>query len=230
VTDRAALPTGEEKVRAVESMFDRIAPKYDLLNRLLTFGMDVGWRQRTVGALGLPHGSTILDVACGTGDLCRELHAQGYGAVGVDRSGGMLAAARTTAPLVRGDGLRLAVGDASIDGVVCGFALRNFESLASFFAECARAVRPGGRVALLEVSQPANPVLRMGHSMYFGKVVPLVGGLIADKAAYRYLPKSVAYLPAEPELLGMLAAAGFPDARRTPLSVGITQLLTGTRR
>ena len=91
-------------------------------------------------------------------------------------------------------------------------------------------MRPGGRVALLEVSQPANPVLRLGHSMYFGRVVPLVGGLISDRAAYRYLPKSVAYLPSEPELVSMLAAAGFPDARRTPLSIGIAQLLTGTRR
>jgi demethylmenaquinone methyltransferase / 2-methoxy-6-polyprenyl-1,4-benzoquinol methylase len=226
----APLPTGAEKVRAVESMFDRIAPRYDLLNRLLTFGMDVGWRQRTVGALGLPPASTILDVACGTGDLCRELHDQSYRAVGIDRSAGMLAAARTGAPLVRSDGLSLPVPDAPVDGVVCGFALRNFEGLAAFFAECARAVRPGGRVALLEVSQPANPVLRLGHSMYFGRVVPLVGGLISDRAAYRYLPKSVAYLPSEPELVSMLAAAGFPDARRTPLSIGIAQLLTGTRR
>ena len=90
-------------------------------------------------------------------------------------------------------------------------------------------LRPGGRVALLEVSEPANPVLRSGHAAVLRRVVPLVGGLLSDKAAYRYLPKSVAYLPAEEALLAMMAGSGFPDARRTPLSTGIAQLLTGTR-
>jgi demethylmenaquinone methyltransferase/2-methoxy-6-polyprenyl-1,4-benzoquinol methylase len=226
----SVLPAGDAKVRAVETMFDRIAPRYDLLNRLLTFGMDVGWRRRTVAALGLPPGGRILDLACGTGDLCRELQAAGYAAVGVDRSAGMLAAARTSAPLVRGDALFLPVPDGSIDGIVCGFALRNFVALGPFFDECARVLRTGGRVALLEVSEPRHPVLRWGHSAYFGRVVPLVGGLLSDRGAYRYLPESVAYLPAEEELLSMLATAGFPDARRAPLSVGIAQLLTGTRR
>src|SRR5262249_2102872 len=136
-----SLPQGAAKVRAVENMFDRIAPRYDLMNRLLTFGMDVGWRRRTVAALGLPRGSRVLDIACGTGDLCRELRAAGYGAVGVDRSMGMLVAAKTTAPLLRGDGLCLPVPDRSVDGIVCGFALRNFESLGPFLAECARALR-----------------------------------------------------------------------------------------
>ena len=225
-----ALPEGEAKVQAVEQMFDRIAPRYDLLNRILTFGMDVGWRRRTVAALGLARGSRVLDVACGTGDLCRELATEGYRAIGVDRSGGMLASARTDAPLVRGNALGLPVPDGSVDGLVCGFALRNFVGLAPFFAECARVLRPGGRVALLEVSEPSHPLRRLGHSLYFGRVVPLVGRLLSDGAAYRYLPKSVAYLPPEPELVAMLAAAGFPDARRTPLSVGIAQLLTGTRR
>ena len=224
-----ALPHGAEKVRAVEGMFDAIAPRYDLLNRLLTFGMDVGWRRRTVRSLGLPGGSVVLDVACGTGDLCRELDAAGHRPLGVDRSAGMLAAAPTRFPFVRGDGLRLPVGDGGVDGVVCGFALRNLVALEPFFAECARVVRPGGRVALLEVSQPANPVLRAGHAVYFERVVPLVGGLVSDRAAYRYLPRSVAYLPPDPELVRLLAAAGFPDARRQALSVGIAQLLTGTR-
>ena len=223
------LPAGDAKVRAVESMFDRIAPRYDLLNRMLTFGMDVGWRRRTVAALGLPRGSRVLDIACGTGDLCRELQASGYQAIGVDRSAGMLAAARTSAPLVRADGLCLPMPDRSVDGIVCGFALRNFVSLVPFFAECARALRGRGRVALLEVSEPANPLLRAGHAAYFGRVVPLVGGLVSDRAAYQYLPKSVAYLPPQEELLGQLVDAGFPDARRLSLSVGIAQLLTGTR-
>jgi demethylmenaquinone methyltransferase/2-methoxy-6-polyprenyl-1,4-benzoquinol methylase len=226
----ASLPEGAEKVRAVDRMFDTIAPRYDLLNRLLTFGMDVGWRRLTVRSLDLPTGARVADLACGTGDLCRELAAGGHRPIGVDRSAGMLAAARTDAPLVRGDGLRLPFPDGGVDGVVCGFALRNFVALEPFLAECARVVRPGGRVGLLEVSSPANPVLRSGHSFYFGKVVPLVGGLISDRAAYRYLPRSVSYLPPDAEIVAMLAAAGFPDARRRSLSVGIAQLLVGTRR
>lgn len=229
------LPQGDEKVRAVDRMFDTIAPRYDLLNHLLTFGMDVGWRRRAARSLALPPGSVVLDLACGTGDLCRELAAAALRPVGVDRSQGMLAAARARphrirgAALVRGDGLRLPVPDGGADGVVCGFALRNFVGLEPFFAECARVLRPGGKVAVLEVSQPANPVLRAGHAVYFGRVVPLVGGLISDRAAYRYLPRSLAYLPADPDIVRLLGDAGFPDARRQPLSVGIAQLLTGTR-
>jgi demethylmenaquinone methyltransferase/2-methoxy-6-polyprenyl-1,4-benzoquinol methylase len=226
---RAPLPQGPEKVRAVEAMFDAIAPRYDLLNRSLAMGMDVGWRRRTVRSLGLDAGAVVLDLACGTGDLCRELASKGYRPVGVDMSAGMLAAARTDAPLVRGDCLALSVACGSVDGVTCGFALRNFEALEPFIAECARVLRPGGRVALLEVSTPANPVLRFGHRLYFGKVVPFVGGLVSDKAAYQYLPQSVAYLPPTAELLAMMTAAGFADAARRPLSTGIAQLLTGTR-
>ena len=163
----SSLPQGAAKVRAVDAMFDAIAPRYDLLNRVLTFGLDVGWRRRTVRSLDLPAGSRVLDLACGTGDLCRVLAAAGYRAVGVDHSAGMLAAARTGSPLVRGDCLDLPVPDRRVDGLVCGFALRNFRSLDPFLAECARVLRPGGRVALLEVSSPEKPVLRAGHALYF---------------------------------------------------------------
>ncbi len=223
------LPQGEAKVRAVDDMFDAIAPRYDALNRILTMRMDVGWRRKTVRSLGLPAGSVVLDLACGTGDLCRVLEDAGYRPVGVDRSAGMLAAARTSAPLVRGDALALSLADGSVDGIVCGFALRNVLELDQFFTECARVLRPGGRAALLEVAVPTNRVLRAGHGFYFGKVVPFVGGLLSDRAAYRYLPQSVAYLPPPPVVLTMMAAAGFTGASRRELSGGIAQLLTGTR-
>ena len=141
----------------------------------------------------------------------------------------MLAAADVGSPLVRGDCLSLPFPPGSVDGVVCGFALRNVLDLGEFFVECARVLRPGGRVALLEVCEPANPVLRAGHSVYFGKVVPLVGGIVSDRSAYQYLPKSLAYLPPGPELVGLLAAAGFDGTDRRMLSVGIAQLITGTR-
>ena len=224
-----ALPEGEEKVEAVRSMFDAIAPRYDLVNRIMTFRMDVGWRRKTVASLGLPGSSVVLDLACGTGDLCRELASNGLRPVGVDLSYGMLAAARTDAPLLQGDALRLPFPDGAVAGVTCGFALRNFASLPPFFAELARVVRPGGRVALLEVAEPPNRLLRAGHGFYFGKVVPLVGGLLSDPAAYRYLPRSVAYLPEPEVMLEELAGAGFDRVDRRLLSVGIAQLITGTR-
>jgi len=230
VSPETELPQGEAKVKAVDDMFDAIAPRYDLLNRVLTFGMDVGWRRKTVKSLQLSPGSKVLDLACGTGDLCRELAKRGYRPVGVDRSAGMLAAQRTTAPLIRGDALVLPFRSNSVDGVVCGFALRNFSSLKPFLKECARVLRPGGRVALLEVAEPENSVLRWGHGQYFGKVVPLVGGLLSDRDAYQYLPKSVAYLPPAGRMVSMMAESGFGNANRRLLSTGIAQLLTGTKR
>ena len=134
-SETTPLPTGDEKVRAVRTMFDAIAPRYDLMNRLLTFRMDVGWRRRTIRDLGLPHGSTVLDLACGTGNLCRELAGSGLRPVGMDLSYGMLAAARTDAPLVQADALQLPVSDGAVDGITCGFALRNLEELPRFFGE-----------------------------------------------------------------------------------------------
>jgi len=141
----------------------------------------------------------------------------------------MLAAGTSGAPLVQADILRLPMADRSIDGVTCGFALRNLVDLEPFFAELARTVRPGGRIALLEVAEPPNRIMRWGHGIYFGKVVPRIGGLLSDPTAYRYLPKSVAYLPEPDVLLSQLRTAGFTDATRTLFSGGISQLLVGTR-
>jgi demethylmenaquinone methyltransferase/2-methoxy-6-polyprenyl-1,4-benzoquinol methylase len=224
-----SLPQGEAKARAVREMFDTIAPRYDLVNRIMTFRMDVGWRKRTVRELRLPAGSTVLDLACGTGDFCRELARGQVRPIGVDLSFGMLAAARTVAPLVQADILRLPVPDASVDGATCGFALRNLVDLDVFFDELARVVRPGGRIALLEVAEPKYRVLRVGHAFYFGKVVPRIGGLLSDGAAYRYLPKSVAYLPEPEVMLASLRRAGFVNVERILLSTGITQLIVATR-
>ncbi len=227
--DSQQLPQGEEKVRAVRSMFDAIAPRYDLVNRIMTFRMDVAWRTRTVRELGLPDGSLVADLACGTGDFCRELQKQGLRPIGFDLSFGMLAAARTSAPLAEADALSLPLPDSSLDGVTCGFALRNLVELDGFFAELARTVRPGGRIAFLEVAEPPNRFLRWGHSIYFGSIVPKVGGLLSDPSAYQYLPKSVAYLPEPGVMLQRLADAGFVQVERQLLSVGISQLITATR-
>jgi demethylmenaquinone methyltransferase/2-methoxy-6-polyprenyl-1,4-benzoquinol methylase len=227
--DLGDLPQGEEKRAAVRSMFDSIAPRYDLVNRVMTFRMDVGWRRATIRRLDLGPGAVVADLACGTGDFSAELAAAGHHPIGIDLSLGMLAAARTSTPLAQGDLLALPLAGASLDAAVCGFALRNLVDLPPFFAELKRVVRPGGRIALLDVSEPDNRLLRWGHNLYFNKVVPRIGGLLSDRAAYAYLPRSVSYLPEPPELLSMLAAAGLAGAERTQLSTGIAQVLTATR-
>jgi demethylmenaquinone methyltransferase/2-methoxy-6-polyprenyl-1,4-benzoquinol methylase len=227
--DRETLPEGEEKQRAVREMFDAIAPRYDRLNRIISFRLDVRWRRRTVRDLRLPAGSVVLDLASGTGDLCVDLRAADLVPLSMDLSFGMLAADRSGAPRTQADILRLPVRDGAVDGVTCGFALRNLTDLEAFFHELARVVRPGGRIALLDVSVPRNPVIRFGNDIYFGKVVPRIGAVLSDRAAYSYLPRSVAYLPASEEMVGMLRAAGFGDASHHQLSGGLTQLLLGTR-
>ena len=230
-TDSAAsvLPDSGHKAQAVEAMFDRIAPRYDALNRILTLGLDVRWRRRAVRELGLRGGASVVDLACGTGDFCNELSRAGLRPVGVDFAAGMLVRAHTDAPLLRGDILHLPLRDESVDGATCGFALRNVTDIAACFAETARVLRPGGRVAFLEVSTPANAFLRAGHSVYFQRVVPWVGARLSDGAAYRYLPASAAYLPAPDELHRMLSDNGFVGVHRVALGGGAAQLLTATR-
>jgi len=227
---RDTLPQGDEKVRAVRQMFDTIAPRYDLVNRIMTFRLDVHWRRKAVRLLALPPASTVIDLASGTGDLCTDLRRAGHAPISFDLSFGMLAADRSGAPRAQADILRLPLPDGSVDGATCGFALRNLLELPRFFEELGRVVRPGGRIALLDVGVPHNRLIRWGNGVYFGKVVPMIGGLLSDSAAYRYLPKSVAYLPSPEQMLADLRAAGFTDAEHHQLSGGITQLLLGTRR
>ena len=210
-------------------MFDTIAPRYDLVNRIMTFRLDTRWRKRAVRTLALPAGSTVIDLAAGTGDLCIDLRRAGHVPVAFDLSFGMLAADRSQEPRVQADILRLPLADGSVDGATCGFALRNLVDLGAFFTELARVVRPGGRIALLDVGIPHNRLVRMGNNIYFGKVVPRIGAMLSDGPAYRYLPKSVAYLPPRQDLLNLLRAAGFADATHEQLSGGLTQLLCGTR-
>ena len=214
------LPASEEKARVVEAMFDRIAPRYDLMNHLMTGGLDVLWRRRAVRELRLPRGATVTDLACGPGELCRELHRQGYRSVGVDSSAGMLARARGA------DDLPFAA--ASVDGVTSGFALRNVVDIPRCAAEMARVVRPGGRLAVIDLAEP-RAATRWLQSTWVEQVVPRLGALLSDAEAYRYLPASTAYLPDGPALVGIFREAGFSDTRRILLGFGAVQLLVGTR-
>ena len=228
--ERSVLPAHEDKTRVVRAMFDDIAPRYELVNRVMTFGLDASWRRRAVRSLGLPAGSRILDLACGTGDLSRTASAQGLIPIGADLSFGMLGASHGTGPLVQADASALPLGDASVDGLICGYALRNFTDLAASLHEMGRVVRPGGRISLLEVAAPANRVLLAGYKIWFERAVPLIGGFLSDRAAYRYLPASTAYLPTPDQLRSMLLDAGFSGINHRQLTAGLSQLVTATRR
>ena len=141
----------------------------------------------------------------------------------------MLAANGAATPLVEADGSRMPFAGAAFDGLVCGYALRNFTDLAATLAECARVVRPGGRLALLEVDAPSSPLWRAGFDLWFTKAVPVLGGVLSDRQAYRYLPESVAYLPPTPVLRRMLLEAGFSGVGVRPLAGGLSQLVVATR-
>ncbi|MCX6516569.1 MAG: class I SAM-dependent methyltransferase, partial [Actinobacteria bacterium] len=200
-----------------------------LVNRIMTFRLDTRWRRRAVRDLALPPNSTVLDLAAGTGDLCIDLRRAQLRPISIDLSFGMLSNDRSNAPRAQADILRLPMPSESVDGIICGFALRNLVDLEVFFAECARVIRPGGRIALLDVGVPHNPLIRFGNNIYFGKVVPRIGALLSDAAAYRYLPRSIAYLPDRSVLVAQLQRAGFADAVHNQLSGGLTQLMVGTR-
>ena len=228
--DTQELPQGEVKAKVVQNMFDAIAPRYDMVNRIMTFRLDTRWRKIAVRKLALTKGARVLDLASGTGDLCVDLRKAGLIPLSFDMSFGMLAADHSKAPRVQADILRLPIASQSVDGVTCGFALRNLVDLNVFFHEIARVTKSGGRIALLDVSTPTNPLIRWGNSVYFGKVVPRIGGLLSNRAAYNYLPKSVAYLPSPEQLVAMLQNSGFEHVRHEQLSGGLTQLMHATKK
>lgn len=226
---KAALPQGEEKTRAVRSMFDAIASRYELVNKLMTFGLDGRWRKRAVRDLRLPHGSTVLDVAAGTGDFTRELQAQGMRAIATDLSFGMLAAGHGMTWRVQADGSALPFSTGSFDGLTCGYALRNFTDLQGTLNEMGRVLRPGGRLSLLEVAEPTSGLLRLGFRIWFRGVVPFIGGIVSNRSAYKYLPKSTAYLPPSSELVAMLNTAGFTAVNHRLVMGGLSQQFVATR-
>jgi len=211
-------------------MFDTIAPRYDLINRLMTFGLDTRWRQRTIDLLGLSTPSQVVDVGCGTGDLARALAERGHRPIGIDLSIGMLRQAGPgSPPLLLADAAMLPFADRTMDAAVSGFAVRNFSELVAVIVEIARVVKPGGRIALLEVAKPEQRILEAGYKLWFNHAVPRIGGWLSDRSAYRYLPASVAYLPRYSVLAEMLGDAGFVGMRRDLLTWGAVQVITATR-
>jgi demethylmenaquinone methyltransferase/2-methoxy-6-polyprenyl-1,4-benzoquinol methylase len=224
------LPEAEQKTEFVRSMFDSIAHRYDLVNRLITFGLDRRWRQKTVLLMDLDPGSIIVDLGCGTGDLIREASRAGLQSVGIDLSFQMLVSARKVdGPFVQADASLLPIATASIDGVVSGFALRNFSEPRAVFTEIHRALIRGGRLSILEVDRPQQRWIRFGHRVWFNHVVPRIGALFSVAAAYRYLPQSIAYLPSPEVLEAMLQSVGFVQVERLQLHGGLAQIVTATK-
>jgi demethylmenaquinone methyltransferase/2-methoxy-6-polyprenyl-1,4-benzoquinol methylase len=229
----SVLPPPAEKSAAVRDMFDRISPSYDRVNRLMTFNADQRWRRELVRRLRVAPDDLVLDLACGTGDFAEICRKAGATAVGLDFSRGMLSAANRRFPglgiFVQGDALRLPFADGSFTVAVSGFALRNFVAIPPVLEELARVLRPGGRVGLIEVDRPRNRVVAAGHALYFNRVVPVVGGLISDRKAYRYLPQSASYLPPETELRAMLKSAGFASITKRSPMFGAIQSISAVR-
>jgi len=226
--NHSVLPRTEDKRTVVEAMFDRIAEDYERVNRVISLGLDHRWRRRAVDRLGLAPGSLVLDLACGTGDMSRLLWAKGYVTVGFDFSVNMLERGSGPHLRVRADVCVLPLADGAADGIACGFALRNLVDITAFFSECARVLRPGGRVAVLDAATPTNAMARVGHRLWFGHVVPWIGARMSEPAAYRYLSASTAYLPDPLSLGSTVEQVGFTDVDVAQLTLGAVWLITAT--
>jgi demethylmenaquinone methyltransferase / 2-methoxy-6-polyprenyl-1,4-benzoquinol methylase len=210
-------------------MFDRIAPVYDTMNRIMTAGLDARWRRLAAKAVVRP-GDRVLDAACGTGDLAIAGRKVGAGKVtGLDFSAAMLGRARRKAPeleWIEGDMLALPFADATFDAATVGFGVRNVADLELALRELHRVLRPGGRVAILEITQPRGP-LKPFYSLWFDRVVPLLGKLLPGGSAYSYLPESVKRFPNAESLAGLMRACGFADVGFRLLGGSIVALHTG---
>jgi len=222
--------SGTLRPDAVRGMFDRIAPVYDAMNRVMTAGLDRSWRRLTVEAVVQP-GDRVLDACCGTGDLAVAAEREGGIVTGLDFSPRMLERARKkseTVTWIEGDLLELPFEDGSFDAATVGFGVRNVADLEAGLAELQRVLRPGGRLAILEITQPRG-VLRPFFSLWFERIVPLLGKVLPGGKAYTYLPASVRRFPGAEELAALLEQRGFEQVRFRLLGGTIVALHTGVR-
>jgi demethylmenaquinone methyltransferase/2-methoxy-6-polyprenyl-1,4-benzoquinol methylase len=229
----------EEFATEVRGMFDRIAGVYDLMNSAMTAGLHHQWRSRAVDRAQVGQGSDALDVCCGTGDLALELRRRigpDGRVVGCDFSEPMLELARRKSgdqglPVEFGwaDALELPYGDASFDAVTIGFGARNLADLGRGLSEMARVLRPGGRLVILEITRPQREPLASFYSLWFDRVVPVIGTFAGDSDAYSYLPNSVRTFPEPERLAGMMDGAGFTEIRWLLLAGGIIAVHSATK-
>ena len=227
----AGARSGTLEEGQVRAMFDRIAGPYDLMNSVMTAGLHHRWRERAADLARVGPGSRALDVATGTGDLAIELASRGADVVGSDFSEGMLDVARRKAPALtweQGNALALPYPDAAFDATTVGFGARNFSDLPRGLGEMTRVVRPGGRVVVLEITTPTRPPLSTFFSLWFDRIVPVLGRLSGEDQAYSYLPSSVKRFPGPHELGGLMWEAGLRDVRWILTAGGIIALHWGT--
>jgi demethylmenaquinone methyltransferase/2-methoxy-6-polyprenyl-1,4-benzoquinol methylase len=222
------VETGRLAPDAVRSMFDRISPVYDAMNRTMTMGLDQRWRRAAVAAIVRP-GDRVLDICCGTGDVAVAALRAGGRVTGLDFSERMLERARRKSAeveWVQGDALALPFEDDSFDAATAGFGVRNLDDLERGLVELRRVLRPGGRVAILEITRPSG-LLAPFYRLWFDGLVPLLGRLLPGGSAYTYLPASVRRFPGPEELAGLLRAAGFEEVRWKTFAGGIVALHIG---
>jgi demethylmenaquinone methyltransferase/2-methoxy-6-polyprenyl-1,4-benzoquinol methylase len=224
-----SVETGRLPADGVRAMFDRIAPVYDAMNRLMTAGLDRRWRARTAEAV-VHAGDRVLDACCGTGDLALASARMGGRVTGLDFSEPMLERARRKAPeleWVRGDLLSLPFVDGAFDAATIGFGIRNVEDVDRALRELRRVLRAGGRLGILEITRPRG-LLTPFYRFWFDAIVPLLGRVLPGGSAYTYLPASVRRFPGPEELAALVRGAGFEDVRFRRLAGGIVALHTGT--
>jgi demethylmenaquinone methyltransferase/2-methoxy-6-polyprenyl-1,4-benzoquinol methylase len=222
------VEAGTLPAEGVRAMFDRIAPVYDAMNRVMTAGLDGRWRRETASAVVRP-GDRVLDSCCGTGDLAVACARAGGTVTGLDFSERMLERARRKSgqiDWVQGDALALPFEDDSFDAATVGFGVRNLEDLDCGLAELARVLRPGGRLGVLEITRPQG-FLQPFYNVWFGTVVPVLGKLLPGGSAYTYLPASVKRFPGPVDLARFLREAGFSEVRYRLFAGGIVALHTG---
>lgn len=230
------------KTGQVEAMFDSIAPAYDNMNRLMTFGIDRLWRRKAVSLTAATRPRRILDVATGTGDFAIALARKidGCRVDGVDLSDGMMEIGRKKVEkagladrisFAKGNCLHLPYPDNTFDAVTVAFGVRNFENLKRGYAEMARVLRPGGQLCVVELAVPESPLVRPFYKFYTSHIIPAVGRLVSsDPRAYTYLPESIAAMPASPRMLELMADSGFDSPRILPLTFGVCAIHTGTKK
>ncbi|MCY7302957.1 MAG: ubiquinone/menaquinone biosynthesis methyltransferase [Thermoleophilia bacterium] len=223
--------SGTLQPEGVRTMFDRIAPVYDVMNRVMTMGLDRRWRGITARAVVQP-GSRVLDACCGTGDLAVACECEGGVVTGLDFSGEMLARARPKSDSIawiEGDMLALPFADGSFDVVTVGFGVRNVADLRAGLTELRRVLRPGGRMAVLEITQPRG-VLKPFFFLWFDRIVPLLGKVLPGGKAYTYLPASVRRFPGAEDLAALIDEVGFDSATFRLFGGSIVALHTATAR
>ncbi|HEY2748726.1 MAG TPA: ubiquinone/menaquinone biosynthesis methyltransferase [Polyangia bacterium] len=219
--------------RAVQQMFDGIAPTYDALNRVLSLGIDQSWRKKAIAALAAGAslgGRRVLDVCAGTLDLASLATSAGAEVIATDFSHAMLVSgrAKVLVPVVRADALALPFADAAFDGVICGFGLRNLDDTRAGLAEMRRVLKSGGRAVVLDFFRPRRSVTRAVQALYNQRVLPLVGGIVSgDRSAYRYLADSIERFATRADVEELCREVGFAAARSEDLTLGIASMVVG---